>query len=215
VKPIPGGSANESSTATPEEAPGHYKRSKVLAEQEVLRLARKEGAPVVVVNPAAPVGPRDIKPTPTGRLIVDFLTGKMPAYVDTGLNIVDVDDCAQGHLLAARKGVVGRRYILGGENLSLLEILTEIGRIAGRKPPRVRVPHALAIGAAAASELLARLLGTEPAIPLEPTKLARSHMYFDSSRAHKELGYTTRPVSEAFERAIRCFEERGLVPKRR
>jgi dihydroflavonol-4-reductase len=215
VKPIAGSSAEEESEAKAADAPGHYKRSKILAEAEVRRLAREEGAPVVVVNPSAPVGPRDIKPTPTGRMIVDFLTGRMPAYVDTGLNIVDVDDCARGHLLAARRGRIGERYILGGEDMSLLEILTELGRIAGRRPPRVRVPHALAIGAATASELVARLLGTPPAIPLESARLARAHMYFDSSRAREELGYSSRPASEALARAVSCFEERGLVPRRR
>ena len=214
VKPIPGRAADESSQARAEDAPGHYKRSKILAEQEVLRLAREEGAPVVVVNPSAPVGPRDVKPTPTGRMIVDFLTGKMPAYVDTGLNVVDVDDCARGHLLAARQGRPGERYILGGEDMSLLEILTELGRIGGRRPPRVRVPHGLTIAAAAASEAVARLLGTDPAIPLESARLARHHMYFDSTKAREELGHSSRPAAEALERAVACFERRGLVPRR-
>lgn len=214
VKPIPGRSADESSEAKAAEAAGPYKRSKILAEQEVRRLAAEEGAPVVVVNPSAPVGPRDIKPTPTGKMIVDFLTGKMPAYVDTGLNVVDVDDCATGHLLAARKGRPGERYILGGEDMSLLEILTELGRIAGRKPPRLRLPHAFTIGVAAMSELFAKLTGTQAAIPLEPTKQARTHMYFDSSKAREELGFESRPASEALERAVACFEKRGLVPRR-
>lgn len=214
VKPIAGRAADESSQALAEEAPGHYKRSKILAELEVLRLARDEGAPVVVVNPSAPVGPRDVKPTPTGRMIVDFLTGRMPAYVDTGLNVVDVDDCARGHLLAARKGRVGERYILGGQDLTLIEILTELGRIAGRRPPRLRVPHGLAIAAAHASEALARLLGRDPAIPLEPARLARHRMFFDSAKAREELGYSARPASEALERAVECFERRGLVPPR-
>jgi dihydroflavonol-4-reductase len=214
VAPIRDRVADESSRARAETAPGHYKRSKILAEEEVLRLAREEGAPVVVVNPSAPVGPRDVKPTPTGRLIVDFLTGRMPAYVDTGLNVVDVDDCARGHLLAARSGRTGERYILGGENLSLLEILTELGRIAGRRPPRLRLPHGVAIAAAAVSEALARLTGGDPLVPLEPARLARHRMWFDSGRARRELGYSSRPASEALARAVECFERRGLVPQR-
>ncbi len=211
VQPVAGASADEASWARVEDAPGPYKRSKILAEQEALRLVREEGAPLIIVNPSAPVGPRDIKPTPTGKLIVDFLGGRMPAYVDTGLNVVDVDDVGAGHVLAARRGVVGERYILGGENLSLHEILLLLADVSGRTAPRWQIPHAVAIGAAAVSELVGRVRGRAPAIPLEATLLARKAMYFDATRAARELGFTSRPAREALEKAVEWFaRQRGL-----
>lgn len=215
VQPIRDAAAGESSWARIEDAPGPYKRSKIRAEQEALRLVREEGAPLVIVNPSAPVGERDIKPTPTGKMILDFLTGRMPAFVDTGLNIVDVDDVGRGHVLAARRGVVGERYILGGENLSLYEILVLLGDIAGRKPPRYEVPHALAIAAAGVSEAISRLVQRPPAIPLEAALLARKAMWFDASRAVKELGFHAEPARVGLEKAVTWFArhrgvERGI-----
>lgn len=209
VKPLPGGAADESRLVNPDDTPGHYKRSKVLAEAEVLRLAREEQAPVVVVNPSAPVGPRDVKPTPTGRMLLDFLHGRMPAYVDTGLNVVDVDDVGRGHLLAARAGAPGERYILGGENLPLLRILELLGEISGRRAPRVRLPHVAAYGAAVVLEAAALVTRREPRVTLESTRLARHHMYFDPSRAQRELGFRAIPAREALERAVRWFRDTG------
>lgn len=211
VEPLPGGAADETRHVEPGDTPGHYKRSKVLAEREVLRLAREEGAPVVVTNPSAPVGARDVKPTPTGRMILDFLNGRLPAYVDTGLNLVCVDAVGRGHVLAARRGRVGRRYILGGENLALVEILELLSELTGLAAPRVRIPHAVAHAAALASEAVARVTGREPAIPLESTKLARKHMYFDAGRARRELGFESPPAREALERAVRWFHDAGRV----
>jgi dihydroflavonol-4-reductase len=213
VAPIPDGVATEDSWAKVEDAPGHYKRSKILAEQEVLRLAREENAPVIVVNPSAPIGPRDLKPTPTGKLLVDFVHRRMPAYVDTGLNLVDVDDCGRGHVLAARKGRVGERYILGGENLSLIEILRLLADLTGLKAPSIRLPHAVSIAAAAACEMLAKVTGREPLLPLEPTKLARKHMYFDAAKARDELGFASAPVRESLARALAWFEARDMIPR--
>lgn len=211
VEPLAGGLADERREVDPQRTPGPYKRSKVLAERAVLRLAREEGCPVVVVNPSAPVGPRDVKPTPTGRLLLDFLDGRMPATVDTGLNLVCVDACARGHLLAARRGRTGERYILGGENLTLLEILERLGAIAGLRAPRLRIPHAAAIAAAHASELLARLTGRPAGIPLEGARSARHRMWFDSGKARRELGFEAPPTDEALERAVRWFVDHGRV----
>jgi dihydroflavonol-4-reductase len=215
VAPIRGRAADETSQARLESAPGHYKRSKILAEREALRLAREEGAPVVVVNPSAPVGPRDVKPTPTGQMILDFLHGRMPAYVDTGLNVVDVEDVGRGHVLAARHGQVGHRYILGGEDMSLRDILLALAGITGLPAPRVRLPHWAASVAAHASETVARLSGSAPRVTVESTRLARHHMYFDSTRARQELAYESRPALVALERAVRWFHDAGRAPPRR
>ena len=205
IKPIVGGLADETSQALAEEAPGHYKRSKILAELEVLRLAREDGAPVIVVNPSAPVGPRDIKPTPTGKMIADFLAGRMPAYVDTGLNIVDVDDVGRGHVLAARRGRVGERYILGSENMTLHEILLALAEHSGRTAPRLRIPHWVADAAALASESWARLTGGMPSIALESTRTSRYRMFFSAEKARRELGFKPGPSREALRRAVEWF----------
>lgn len=209
VQPLPGIAATEDSWARVQDAAGPYKRSKILAEQEVLRLVREESAPIVVVNPSAPVGARDIKPTPTGQMILDFLLGRMPAFVDTGLNIIDVDDVARGHVLAARKGRVGERYILGGENLSLYEILVLLGEISGRKPPRWQLPHVVTIAAAGISELVGRGLGRPPRIPLEAALAARKPMYFDATRAVRELGFVAEPARVGLEKAVEYFAARA------
>ena len=201
---------DEFTSARLEQMIGHYKRSKFIAEQEVLEAAQ-EGAPVVIVNPTTPVGPGDWKPTPTGRIILDFLNGRMPAFVDTGLNLVAVEDVAAGHLLAAERGTTGERYILGGRNMTLEEILTELAWITGRPTPRVRLPHAVALAAALADSALCRALGREPHIPLDGVRMARHRMFVDSSRAERELGFHAGPIAAALERAIRWYQGHGYV----
>jgi len=187
---------------------GHYKRSKFLAEEVVMELATRYELPVVIVNPSTPVGPRDIKPTPTGRLVRDAVAGKIPAYVDTGLNIAHVDDVTTGHLLALEKGQIGRRYILGGDNLSLREILTEIAQLCGRQPPKVRLPRRLVYPVAFASEAWAWLTdGAQPQVTVDGLKMAKKKMFFDSTRAIKELGYRSRPADEALADAVAWFTQ--------
>jgi dihydroflavonol-4-reductase len=208
--PRPGALPNEETSATVDEMIGHYKRSKFLAEQEALRAAA-EGVPVVIVNPTAPVGPGDWKPTPTGRILLDFLNGKIPAYVDTGLNVVAVEDVAAGHLLAAEKGRIGERYILGGRNMTLKQILDALSAIAGRPAPRIRLPHAIALAAGYVDEFYSRLAGREPQIPVEGVKMSRHRMFVESDKAERELGYKSSPVEAALERAVRWYEERGYV----
>ncbi|MDE3137698.1 MAG: NAD-dependent epimerase/dehydratase family protein [Acidobacteriota bacterium] len=208
--PRHGALPDESTAATVDEMIGHYKRSKFLAEQEALAAAER-GLPVVIVNPTTPVGPGDVKPTPTGRILLDFLRGRMPAYVDTGLNLVAVEDVASGHLLAAERGAPGRRYILGNRNLTLKEILDVLARITGRSAPRVRLPHAVAYMAGLADELLARVTGREPQIPLEGVRMSRHKMFVDCSRAVRELGFAPEPVEAALERAVRWFWDRGYA----
>lgn len=201
---------NEDTRGTLEQMIGHYKRSKFLAEVEAMDAA-DAGVPVVIVNPTAPVGPGDWKPTPTGRIILDFLNGKMPAYVDTGLNVVAVEDVAAAHLLAAEKGRVGERYILGGRNMTLKEILDALARIAGRPAPRVKMPHALALAAGYADLWLARLTRREPHIPIDGVKMARHRMFVGTDKAQRELGYQPTSAEAALERAVRWYEENGYV----
>ncbi len=201
---------DESSVTSIDEMIGAYKRSKWLAEQEA-RKAAAAGLPVVIVNPTTPVGPGDAKPTPTGRIIVDFLNGRMPAYVDTGLNFVPVEDAAAGHLLAAERGRIGERYILGGENLTLKQALQILSQVSGRTAPRVRVPHGLALVAGYADAVLSRLLGREPQIPLEGVRMSRHSMFVNTERARVELGFACGPLTAAFERAVRWYESRGYV----
>jgi dihydroflavonol-4-reductase len=192
---------------------GHYKRSKFLAEEAVRELARA-GAPVVIVNPSTPIGPGDHKPTPTGQMVVDAARGRMPAYVDTGLNVVHVDDVAQGHLQAFHRGRLGERYILGGENMTLRDILVEISRLTGRRAPRVRLPHALVLPVAWASEAAARMTGTTPRVTIDGVRMARKRMFFSSAKAVRELGYRWRPPSEAFADALRWYREQGILCQR-
>ncbi|MCL4524153.1 MAG: NAD-dependent epimerase/dehydratase family protein [Acidobacteria bacterium] len=208
--PREGALPNEATAATLEEMIGHYKRSKFLAEQEALRAAAG-GVPVVIVNPTAPVGPGDWKPTPTGKIILDFLQGKMPAYLDTGLNVVPVEDCAEGHLLAADRGRAGERYILGGRNMALKEILDTLARVVGRHAPRIRLPHAVALAAGYVENAFSRALGREPQIPLEGVRMARHKMFVEGSKAVRELGYQPGPVEAALERAVLWYEENGYV----
>ena len=194
----------------PAEIPGVYKQSKFLAEEVALMLAR-QGKPVVVVNPAAPIGPYDIKPTPTGAIIVDFLNGRMPSYIDTGLNVVHVRDVAMGHWLAAQKGRVGERYILGGENLTLKQILDILSGLSGRPAPRFKTPYAVAYGFAVLDTAVARLLGRAPRAPLDAVRMAGHFMWYDSGKATRELGYRPRPAREALAEATAWFAANGYV----
>src|SRR5271154_158370 len=211
--PRHGALPNEETRATLDEMIGHYKRSKFLAEQAAIEAARA-GVPVVIVNPTAPVGAWDWKPTPTGRIILDFLKGKMPAYVDTGLNVAAVEDIAAGHLLAAEKGRIGERYILGARNMTLKQILDALSAITGRPAPRVRLPHAIALAAGYADELFSRLAGREPQIPVEGVKMSRHRMFVESDKAARELGYKPTSVEAALERAVRWYEEHGYIANR-
>ena len=190
---------------------GPYKRSKFQAEEVVRDLIERHGIPAVIVNPSTPVGPRDRKPTPTGRLIVEAACGHMPGYVDTGLNIVHVDDVATGHLAAAEMGRVGERYILGGQNMSLAEILAEVAQAAGTRHPRMRVPYSVAYAAAIGAELVARLTGQEPFITLDGVRMARKKMYFTSAKAARELGYAPRPAHDAIADAVSWFKANGYL----
>ncbi len=189
---------------------GHYKRSKFLSEQVALDFARR-GLPVVVVNPSAPVGPWDVKPTPTGQMVVDFMRGRMVAIVDTGLNVVHVRDVARGHLLAAERGQPGERYILGHRDLSLADLFGVLGEITGRRPPRFRVPYALAWLGAACCESVARVTGRPPAVPLTAVRMARKRMYFSPARAVRELGLPQTDVRAALADAVQWFEAHGYA----
>lgn len=184
---------------------GPYKRSKFLAEKLVQRMATEEGCPVVIVNPSTPIGPGDIKPTPTGRVIDDAVHGRMPAFVDTGLNIVHVDDVAAGHLLAHDRGRIGDRYILGGEDLSLQELLGRIAGLVGRRPPRVRLPHQFAMGIAHIAEAWSRLSGNVPQVTVDAVRMSQQKMFFSWAKAHAELGYAPRPVEQAIGDAVDWF----------
>src|SRR5216684_2141511 len=205
---------NEATDSKLEEMVVHYKRSKWLAEKEV-RAAAKNGFPAIVVMPTTPVGPGDWKPTPTGKIILDFLNGKMPGYVETGLNFVGVEECAAGHLLAAEKGKVGERYLLGGENMTLKQVLDALARITGLRAPSLKTPHGLALGVAYANTAYSRLLGREPGIPIEGVKIASHMMFVDCSRAKRELGFQAGPVAAALERAVRWYEANGYIAKSR
>ena len=192
---------------------GHYKRSKFLAEQWV-REAAAAGAPVIIVNPSTPIGPGDIKPTPTGQMVLDAANGRMPAFVDTGLNVVHVDDVAAGHLLAHAHGRVGERYILGGQDMTLREILVQIARLVGRAPPRIRLPRAPLIPVAYVAELAARLTGGSTRITVEGLRMAGKRMFFSSQKAQRELGYAWRPPLGAFEDALAWADAQGLLRAR-
>jgi len=190
---------------------GHYKRSKFLAEAEVNRLVKEQSLPAVIVNPSTPVGPRDIKPTPTGRMIMDAASGRMPVYVDTGLNLVHVDDVAFGHLLAMERGKIGERYILGGRNMTLKEILTELGAITGRRAPRLCLPHHFVLPVAYLSEAWARLTGHEPRVTVTGVRLAKKRMFFSTEKAIRLLGFNSRPVGEALRDAVDWFQRNGYI----
>ena len=208
--PRDGTPGDENTPVTLSNMIGHYKRSKYLAEQ-VVRDAAVMGMSVVIVNPSTPVGPGDIKPTPTGQLVLDAASGRMPAYVDTGLNIVHVDDVAAGHLLAFERGRVGERYILGGEDMTLQAILAQIAGLVGRKPPRIRLPYAAVLPIAYLAEGFAKVSGRSGRVTLEGVRMSRKRMFFSSAKAVSELGYRYRPSQQAFEDALRWFRERGLL----
>jgi dihydroflavonol-4-reductase len=204
------GEGYEGLDPTPEQLVGPYKKSKFASELVARGFAAK-GLPIVIVNPAAPIGSHDIKPTPTGKMIVDFLNGKMPGYVDTGMNFVDVEDVAAGHWLAAQKGRVGERYILGNRNMTLKDFLQTLARIAGRPAPHLRIPYAVAWLAGAACTGLSYLTGREPAIPLDGVRMAHAPMYYDASKAVRELGLPQTAIETAIEKAVRWFRDHGYV----
>ena len=204
--------ADEETPSTYHQMIGTYKRSKYLAEEEVRRLVSDEGIPAVIVNPSAPIGPRDLKPTPTGRIIVDAANGKIPAYVDTGLNFVHVEDVAQGHLDAFEKGKVGERYILGGQNMTLIEMLTSICDQVGRKPPVIKIPHRLLLPVAHIAETISVFTGKwEPFVTVDSVKMASKKMYFSSQKAETLLGYKSRPAETAVNDAVEWYRENGYL----
>ena len=206
-----GGIGREDTPSSLDDMPGHYKRSKFMAEQEALAAARS-GVPVVIVNPSTPIGALDFKPTPTGRIIVDFLNRRMPAYVDTGLNLVDVEDVARGHLLAAERGRIGEKYILGAENLTLREFLGRLAAISGLPAPSVRIPYAVAFGYALGAEALARTVTRRaPRASLTEVRMSRKRMFFDSSKAQSELGYAPKPIEGALRSAIEFFKSQAAA----
>lgn len=207
-----GSPADESAMISENSAVGAYKRSKVAAESLTLKMAVGEGLPVVIVNPSTPIGPRDVRPTPTGRIIVEAASGRMPAFVDTGLNLVHVDDVARGHLLALHRGRIGERYILGGENVTLKQLLQMIASLTGRAAPRLQLPRYVVYPIALAAETIARFTGREPFATLDGLRMAKNRMYFTSAKAQTELGYSARPVIEALQDAIAWFRQMKMVP---
>ncbi len=208
--PEGGGVGDETTPVALAEMVGHYKRSKFLAE-DVARSFLTRGLDVVIVNPSTPIGPNDVKPTPTGRLVRDAARGRMPAFVDTGLNVVHVDDVANGHWLAWSRGRRGERYVLGGFDLSLRQILIEIASITGRRPPTMQIPHAAILPVAVVAEAISRLTGRVPIATVVELRMARKRMFFSSSKARTELGYSARPARTALEDAVRWFRDEGLL----
>jgi dihydroflavonol-4-reductase len=205
----PGGLGDEQSPVTFEDMAGDYKRSKFLAEQVAIEFAN-QGLPVVIVNPTAPVGDHDVKPTPTGKIILDFLKGDMPAFIDTGLNVVDVRDTALGHWQACERGRPGERYILGSENLTLAQILQELARLTGRKAPTIRLPYLVAWCAGACSTGWAGISGKPPRVPLEAVRMARKKMWVTHAKAARELGFDPAPAAVALSRAVAWFSRTGI-----
>jgi dihydroflavonol-4-reductase len=208
----PGATAvDETSRHTPETVIGSYKRSKLMAEREVERLIREEGLPAVMVAPSTPIGPRDIKPTPTGRIIVEAATGRMPAFVDTGLNLVHVDDVAQGHLLALDKGRIGENYILGGADVAFKDMLGDIAFFSGRRAPTIRLPRGPLYPLAWGAEAFARVTGKEPFLTVDALNMSRYRMFFSSEKARRELGYVARPYKDGLKDALSWFGENGYL----
>jgi dihydroflavonol-4-reductase len=210
-----GSAADESIGLQVEEGIGAYKRSKIAAERLVEAMVANEGLPAVIVNPSTPIGPRDVKPTPTGRIIVEAARGRMPGFLDTGLNIVHVDDVADGHLAALKRGRIGERYILGGENVLLADMLADIARLVGRRPPRWRIPRAMVIPVAYAAEATARLTGREPFTTLDGVRMAAHHMFFTAAKAERELGFRARPYRQALADAVDWFRAAGYLDRAR
>ena len=214
LAPRPNGeSSDESSPLQPSGAISAYKQSKVLAERLVETLIADSGLPAVIVNPSAPIGPRDVRPTPTGRIIVEAASGRMPGFVDTGLNLVHVDDVAAGHVAALCQGRIGERYILGGQNVSLAQMLGDIARLVGRSPPRLRIPRGLLFPLAFAAEAAAQVTGREPFATVSGLRMAKYRMYFTSAKAERELGYRARPYDEALADAIDWFRRAGYLQR--
>ena len=206
-----GSPADETVSIAESAAIGAYKQSKVAAEALVRRMVAEQGLPAVIVNPSTPIGPRDIKPTPTGRIIVEAASGRMPGYVDTALNLVHVDDVAAGHLAAFERGRIGELYILGGENVALARMLAEIARIAGRRPPRLNIPRRAVYPIAFFAEAAARITGREPFVTLDGVRMAAHRMVFSSAKAERELGYKSRPYGEALGEAVAWFRQQGYL----
>jgi dihydroflavonol-4-reductase len=214
IEPCTGGSSDESRPLSEDRAIGPYKKSKVVAERLVEDMVRRYGLPAVIVNPSTPIGPRDVRPTPTGRIIVEAARGRMPGFVDTGLNLVHVDDVAAGHLAALRKGVIGERYILGGENVSLRTMLADIAHLVGRRPPWLRMPVAVAYPVAVAAELWSHVSGREPFATRDALRMARHHMFFNDAKARRDLAYMARPYREGIADAIAWFQDAGYLVDR-
>jgi len=206
-----GGASDETAALAPEQGVGAYKTSKILAERIVERLVRERGLPAVIVNPSTPIGPRDIKPTPTGRILLEAALGRIPAFVDTGLNLVHVDDVAEGHMLAAERGVVGERHILGGENVALADLLAEVAEACGRRPPTLRLPRLPLFPAAYAAEWLARRTGREPLLTVDGLRMAKHRMYYTSAKAASALGYEARPWRSGVADALGWFRSQGRI----
>ena len=205
-----GVSADETMPLTEDKAIGVYKRSKVAAERAVEALIA-EGLPAVIVNPSTPIGPRDVKPTPTGRIIVEAASGRMPAFVDTGLNMVHVDDVAEGHFLAFERGRIGERYVLGGQNATLAEILATVAQVVGRRPSRIRIPRQALMPFAHVTEAVARVTGREPMLTRDGLRMSKNKMFFSSAKAETELGYRARPYREGITDAIEWFRRAGYL----
>jgi len=208
---VKGGVADEDTPSSVDDMIGPYKLSKFLAEEEVRALVEKRGLPAVIVNPSTPIGPRDPRPTPTGRLVLEAARGRMPAYVDTGLNVSHVDDTAEGHWLAFQKGKIGERYIIGGDNLTLREILVTVAEITGGSKPLLALPHGLILPFARLAERIAKRTGKEPFATVDGVKLSRKRMFFSSAKAERELGYRHRPAREALVDAIEWFKRDGRL----
>jgi dihydroflavonol-4-reductase len=209
LKLTDGAASTEDSPLADGEGIGAYKRSKVAAERLVEAMIHRDGLPAVIVNPSTPIGPRDIRPTPTGRIIVEAASGRMPAFVDTGLNLAHVDDVAAGHIAALERGKIGERYILGGENVLLGDMLADIARLVGRRPPKLKLPRTMLYPIAYGAELLATLRGVDPFITSDGLRMARHHMFFEDSKARRELGYVSRPYVEGLADAIAWFRTHG------
>ena len=211
LKVADGARATEDDRLAEGEAIGAYKRSKVAAERLVETMVERSGLPAIIVNPSTPIGPRDVRPTPTGRIIVEAASGRMPGFVDTGLNLVHVDDVAAGHLAALERGRIGERYILGGEDVLLADMLADIARLAGRRPPTLKLPRRLLYPFAFAAELAARIGGGEPFATIDGLRMASHRMFFDDSKARRELGYVSRPYRDGLADAIAWFRAHGRL----
>jgi dihydroflavonol-4-reductase len=211
LKPVEGASATEEQRLGESGAIGAYKRSKIAAERLVEAMTERDGLPAIIVNPTTPIGPRDVRPTPTGRIIIEAASGHMPGFVDTGLNLAHVDDIAAGHIAALLHGRIGERYILGGENVFLADMLADIARLVGRQPPKLKIPRAAVYPIAYGAEMMARIRGVEPFVTLDGLRMSRHRMFFDDAKARRELGYVSRPYREGIADAIGWFRAHGRL----